>query len=37
MRAVQNSLHQEAAATLREQIFDGLFAPGSFLDEVALC
>lgn len=37
MRAVQNSLHQEVAATLREQIFDGMFAPGSFLDEVTLC
>ena len=37
MRLVQNSLHQEAAATLREQIFSGRFAPGTFLDEVALC
>lgn len=37
MRLVQNSLHQEAAATLREQIFAGELAPGSFLDEVALC
>ena len=37
MRLVQNSLHQEVAATLREQIFAGTLAPGSFLDEVALC
>ncbi len=37
MRLVQNSLHQEVAATLREQIFAGVYAPGSFLDEVVLC
>ena len=37
MRLVQSSLHQEVADTLREQIFAGLLAPGSFLDEVALC
>jgi DNA-binding GntR family transcriptional regulator len=37
MRLVQNSLHQEVAGTLREQIFAGELAPGSFLDEVALC
>jgi DNA-binding GntR family transcriptional regulator len=37
MRLVQKSLHQEVAGTLREQIFAGLLAPGSFLDEVALC
>ena len=37
MRLVQNSLHQEVAGTLREQIFAGLLAPGSFLDESALC
>ena len=37
MRLVHNSLHQEVAATLREQIFAGVFAPGSFLDEVDLC
>lgn len=37
MRLVQNSLHQEVAATLREQIFSGLWAPGSFLDEPELC
>ena len=37
MRLVQSSLHQEVADTLREQIFAGKFAPGGFLDEVALC
>jgi len=37
MRLVQNSLHHEVAATLREQIFAGLYAPGSFLDELVLC
>lgn len=37
MRLVQSSLHQEVADALREQIFSGQFAPGSFLDEVALC
>ncbi len=37
MRLVQNSLHDDVAATLREQIFGGKLAPGSFLDEVALC
>lgn len=37
MRLVQNSLHQQVACTLREQIFSGQLAPGSFLDEVALC
>ncbi|MGF6346212.1 GntR family transcriptional regulator [Variovorax sp. W2I14] len=37
MRLVPNSLHDEVAATLREQIFAGTLAPGSFLDEVALC
>ncbi|APW37688.1 GntR family transcriptional regulator [Rhodoferax koreense] len=37
MRLVQNSLHQEVASTLREQIFAGVLAPGMFLDEVALC
>ena len=37
MRLVQNSLHQEAASSLREQIFAGSLAPGSFVDEVALC
>jgi len=37
MRLVQNSLHQEVASTLREQIFAGDLAPGTFLDEVGLC
>jgi DNA-binding GntR family transcriptional regulator len=37
MRLVLNSLHDEVAATLREQIFDGTLAPGSFVDEAALC
>ncbi|RUR69838.1 FCD domain-containing protein [Variovorax guangxiensis] len=37
MRLVPNSLHDEVAATLREQIFDGSLAPGSFVDEIALC
>ncbi len=37
MRLVQNSMHQEVAATLREQIFEGQWAPGSLLDEPALC
>jgi DNA-binding transcriptional MocR family regulator len=37
MRLVHNSLHDEVAARLRERIFAGELAPGSFLDEVALC
>ena len=37
MRLVHNSLHDEVATTLREQIFDGTLAPGSFVDEIALC
>jgi DNA-binding GntR family transcriptional regulator len=37
MRLVHDSLHEEVAATLREQIFAGLLPPGGFLDEVALC
>lgn len=37
MRLLQNSLHQEVASTLREEIFAGTLAPGSFIDEVALC
>ena len=37
MRLVANSLHDEVAATLRDHIFDGTLAPGSFLDEAALC
>jgi DNA-binding GntR family transcriptional regulator len=37
MRLVPNSLHDQVAATLREQIFAGSLTPGSFLDEAALC
>lgn len=36
MRLVRNSLHDEVAAQLRERIFAGELAPGSFLDEVRL-
>lgn len=37
MRLVPNSLHDQVVATLREQIFGGQLAPGSFVDEVSLC
>ncbi len=37
MRLHQNSLHQEVASSLREEIFAGALAPGSFLDEADLC
>ena len=37
MRLVLNSLHEEVAAKLRERIFAGVLAPGSFVDEPALC
>ncbi|CAN5339961.1 GntR family transcriptional regulator [soil metagenome] len=37
MQLVPNSLHDEVAARLREEIFSGALAPGSFLDEPALC
>ncbi|WP_439113210.1 GntR family transcriptional regulator [Hydrogenophaga sp.] len=37
MRVVLNSLHDEVAAKLRERIFAGVLAPGSFVDELALC
>jgi DNA-binding GntR family transcriptional regulator len=37
MRLVLNSLHEEVAARLRDRIFSGELAPGSFLDELALC
>src|SRR6476469_7539926 len=37
MRLVPSSLHQEVADELRERIFDGELAPGSFIDEIALC
>lgn len=37
MRLVHNSLHEHVADTLREEIFAGTLAPGSFIDEIALC
>jgi DNA-binding GntR family transcriptional regulator len=37
MRLVLNSLHDEVAAKLRDRIFAGTLAPGSFVDEPALC
>ncbi len=37
MRLVLNSLHDEVAAKLRERIFDGVLAPGCFIDELQLC
>jgi DNA-binding GntR family transcriptional regulator len=37
MRLVHNSLHDEVAVQLRNQIFAGTLAPGSFIDEAALC
>jgi DNA-binding GntR family transcriptional regulator len=37
MRLVPNSLHDEVAAKLRDRIFSGVLAPGSFIDEPALC
>jgi DNA-binding GntR family transcriptional regulator len=37
MRLVLNSLHDEVAAKLRDRIFAGDLAPGSFVDEPALC
>lgn len=37
MRLVHNSLHDEVAVLLRDQIFAGTLAPGSFIDEAALC
>jgi len=37
MRLVLNSLHDEVASQLRERIFAGELAPGSLLDELALC
>ena len=36
MRLVQNSLHDEVAASLRDRIFSGELAQGSFLDEISL-
>ncbi|MFB2351813.1 GntR family transcriptional regulator, partial [Priestia megaterium] len=37
MRVVHNSLHEDAAARLRERIFAGELAPGAFLEEAKLC
>ena len=37
MRLVHNSLHDEVAVLLREQIFAGTLAPGSFIEEATLC
>lgn len=37
MRLVHNSLHDEVAVLLRNQIFEGSLPPGSFIDEAALC
>ena len=37
LRVVQESLHQEVAAQLRERIFSGELQPGAFVDEVACC
>jgi DNA-binding GntR family transcriptional regulator len=36
MRLVHNSLHIDVAARLREDIFNGVLLPGSFLDEIVL-
>lgn len=36
-RSVGQSLHHSVADRLRQLIFDGLLAPGSFIDEPALC
>lgn len=36
-RGVPNSLHDAVAVQLRDLIFAGVLAPGSFIDEVALC
>jgi DNA-binding GntR family transcriptional regulator len=37
MRVIHNSLHEDAAAQLRELIFAGELLPGTFLDEARLC
>jgi len=37
MRLVPSSLHDDVADRLRGLIFDGTLAPGSFIDEPALC
>src|SRR3954464_5796970 len=36
MRLVPSSLHTEVAGHLRQRIFDGELAPGTFLDEATL-
>ena len=36
-RGVPNSLHDAVAVQLRDLIFAGVLAPGSFIDEAALC
>lgn len=37
MSLIHNSLHDTVADGLRARIFDGQLAPGSYIDEVALC
>lgn len=37
MRVMASSLHEDVAQQLRTLIFDGELAPGTFLDEPALC
>ncbi len=37
MRVVHNSLHEQVADTLRQDIFNGILAPGAFVDETTLC
>ena len=37
MRSIADSLHHQAAEKLPQQIFAGELAPGSFVDEAALC
>ena len=37
MRLIHNSMHDAVADGLRARIFDGELAPGSFIDEAALC
>ena len=37
MASAANSLHDDVAQRLRDQIFAGLLTPGSLVDEVALC
>ena len=37
MRPAYNSMHDEVAEMLREQIFSGVLSPGAFVDEVVLC